>query len=192
MHQSLKLLRDPCATAGISSLRNMAVNTMSDNGFPRKPGNTNSEDPSANFSASRSTSIDLLDSGTWCSRRAFIRSAGTVHLRSRQLISSQVASLTSRLRAAVNTRNSNANSGDRVRRGPPDFCQCCWNFAVVQRRMVALGSLDVFGNTLVIERAGGIVGPITLCDDPIKNRFHALTYPTCRLGLFHPYRRQDA
>ena len=103
MHQSLKLLRNPWATAGIPSLRNIAVNTMSDNGFPRKPGNTNSQDPSANSPACRSTSMDLPDNGTRCSRRAFIRSAGTVHFHSFQLISSQVASLTSRLRAAGST-----------------------------------------------------------------------------------------
>ena len=87
----------------------MAVNTMSDNGFPRRPGNTSALEPSANASAFRSTSIDLPDSGTWCSRRAFTRSAGTVHFRFAQSISAQVASLTSPLRAAVSTRNSKAN-----------------------------------------------------------------------------------
>jgi hypothetical protein len=60
----LMLLRNPWATAGTSSLRNIAVKTMSDSGLPRKPGNTNSQDPSANSSAYRNTSIDLLDSGT--------------------------------------------------------------------------------------------------------------------------------
>ena len=80
----------------------MAVNTMSDNGFPRRPGNTSALEPSANASAFRSTSIDLPDSGTWCSRRAFTRSAGTVHFRFAQSISAQVASLTSPLRAAAN------------------------------------------------------------------------------------------
>ena len=87
----------------------MAVNTISDNGFPRRPGNANAPDPSANSAACGSISIDLPDSGTWCSRRAFIRSAGTVHFRFVQPISAQVARLTSPLRAAVSARNSNAN-----------------------------------------------------------------------------------
>ena len=88
----------------------MAVNTMSDSGFPRRPGNTNSS--KIRRLTLRPAGAPLLicrTSGAWCSRRAFIRSAGTVHFRATQSISSQVASLTSPLRAAVNTRNSNAN-----------------------------------------------------------------------------------
>ena len=64
---------------------------------------------SAEFSTDRRIDSDLPDNGTWCSRRAFIRSAGTVHFRSLMSISDQVANLTSPLRAAVSTRNSNAN-----------------------------------------------------------------------------------
>lgn len=60
----LKLLRKPCATAGMSYRLSIAVKTMSDNGLPRRPGNTKSDDNSASSSACRSTSIDRLDSGT--------------------------------------------------------------------------------------------------------------------------------
>ena len=48
-------------------------------------------------------------SGTRCSRFAFIRSAGTVHTRPATSISSHVASPTSPERAAVSTSSSNAS-----------------------------------------------------------------------------------
>ena len=59
--------------------------------------------------ACRSISIAAFESGTRCSRPAFILKAGTVHVRTSKSISDHVASRTSPERAAVNTRNSNAS-----------------------------------------------------------------------------------
>ena len=75
---------------------------------PRTDGKTR-PDPSAISAASCRTAIARPDSGTRCSLPAFIRSAGIVHVAVAMSISAHVASRTSLDRAAVSTRNSNAN-----------------------------------------------------------------------------------
>ena len=79
------------------------------------PGNT-SPDSSLNPAASASTSSARFESGTRCSRFAFMRSAGTVHVAPARSISSQVALRTSPERAAVSTRNSSASFDDSLAR----------------------------------------------------------------------------
>ena len=39
MHQSLRLLRNPCATVGVPRRRRSAAKTMLDRGLPERPGN---------------------------------------------------------------------------------------------------------------------------------------------------------
>ena len=60
----------------------------------------------------------LVQRGMRCSRFPFMRSAGTVHVAPSRSISSQVALRTSPERAAVSTRNSNANFDDSLTRVP--------------------------------------------------------------------------
>ena len=76
--------------------------------FPLRIGNTSGV-PSPSVRAASRISTARRQSGTRCSRFAFIRRAGTVHTRPATSISSHVASLTSAERAAVSTRNSNAS-----------------------------------------------------------------------------------
>ena len=100
MLQSLKLLRNPWGTAGTFSRLNNVINAISDSGFFDLVGNINPVDDPPKSHASRKMAIACADSGTRCSRRAFIRAAGTVHNWSFQSISAHVADLTSPLDAA--------------------------------------------------------------------------------------------
>ena len=82
------------------------------------PGNT-SPDPSFSSTAAASTSSARFDSGTRCSRFAFMRSASTVHVAPSRSISSQLALRTSPERDAVSIRNSSASFDDSLARAAP-------------------------------------------------------------------------
>ena len=79
----------------------------------RAPGKISPE-LSDNSAASPSTSRARLDNGTRCSRFAFMRSAGSVHVAPSRSISSQVALRTSAERAADRMRNSSASFDERL------------------------------------------------------------------------------
>ena len=108
----LDTVRNPWATAGISSRRRNAVQAMSDSGFPFRPaGNTRWLSSPTRLGTSRSISTARPDRGNLCSFRAFMRSVGTVQTVVFRSISSHVARRTSPDRAAVSTRNSNDKMG---------------------------------------------------------------------------------
>ena len=81
--------------------------------FRRSPGNTKSF---CRIAFSRFTMVNAaVDSGTLCSRPAFMRLAGTVHILFSKLISSQRAPSTSPVRAAVKIANSSARAATASR-----------------------------------------------------------------------------
>ena len=102
--------RKPCAVRSSRPMRRNSIrNAMLLSGRPSlPPGNTNARQ--------RIAAICLIiasaagDSGTRCSLRPFIRSAGIVQSRSPKLISSQRAPMTSPVRAAVSIANSRARA----------------------------------------------------------------------------------
>ena len=81
-------------------------------GRPDGDWNTRSP-PSPSRRASSSAATARADSGTQCSRPAFVRFPGTVHTAPSRSISVQRASRTSPLRQAVSTRSSNASTVPR-------------------------------------------------------------------------------
>ena len=78
-------------------------------GLALRMGNTSRRGPSPSVRAASRISSARPQSGTRCSRFAFIRAAEIVHTARAASISSHVASRTSPDRAAVSTRNSNAS-----------------------------------------------------------------------------------
>ena len=104
--QSRKLERNPCGTAPILRALSRPANSKLGSTSPRADGNTNSDRGACALAPAR-ISRARPDSGTRCSRRLFIRSAGIVHTPSSKSNSFQRAPRTSPDRQAVSTRNSN-------------------------------------------------------------------------------------
>ena len=106
--QSRNELRNPCTVKSCRPMRfSTAPSVMSDIGLPvRIPGNTSctGSDPKCLISSRIASARG--ESGTLCSRRAFIRSAGIIH--TSLAISAQQALRTSPERAAVKIANSSA------------------------------------------------------------------------------------
>ena len=108
-HQSRKDDRKPCTVALIPRFLSSLVNVMSDSGLPRRLLENTSPESSRSRRASRTIANARSVNGTRCSRPAFIRDPGIVHMRASASISSIVAPRTSPERAAVRTRNSKAS-----------------------------------------------------------------------------------
>ena len=100
-----------------------------DSARPARIGKTNGESPASSLARS-STSSAPLDSGTRCSRPAFILAGGIVQTFAAVSISSHVAARASPERAAVKTISSTASRADsgaladRMRRSASGTSPC--------------------------------------------------------------------
>ena len=109
---------NPCGTAAMPNSLIILDIVESDIARPVALGKIRS-DPSAKSRASSRTASAASDSGTRCSRPAFMRSAGTVHVADARSTSSHRACRASPDREAVSIKNSNASLVDVSASAPP-------------------------------------------------------------------------
>ena len=184
--QSRKDDRKPCGTASIPNSR-MSLETVPPWIARARCDGKIRPEPSAISRASRRTSSARADSGTRCSRLAFIRCAGIVHVAAAKSISSQLAYRTSPDRHAVSTRNSKASTAGRyasdvLTPGERRTDVAEGQSALMLANAAALGQCGGDGI------AGGVVVSMALRHGPLHHRPDTLAHAAHGLGLGMPVR----